>query len=350
LVVIAIIAILIGLLVPAVQKVREAAARTQCQNNLKQIGLAAMNYESTYKVLPPGGNLSPKSVNVNPGAVSSPPWAGPYVGCLAYLLPYVEQQNVYNLLYASPYGPGTGPGVAGSQGGGLFKVNTTAGAWAYNNGPPFSSDGNNTSNFSTNGIQVCNTQISTFVCPSDNAQDSGLTAAPNGGPVDFYWTESGSVWIDYVFDTPGFGHELGAANYIACAGYLGSFSGNYGPTGATYSPGIYYANSRTKMTAITDGTSNTIAFGETLAGTATGTRDFRLTWMGSGSMPTGWGMSTTPDWFNFSSKHTGIVQFAFGDGSVRVIAVSGAARGTTPFLYASGANDGQVVDFGSLGQ
>jgi hypothetical protein len=184
------------------------------------------------------------------------------------------------------------------------------------------------------------------VCPSDNAQDAPV----NGGPVDFYWCESGSVWIDYLYDTPGFGHELGATNYIACAGYLGSFSGNYGPTGATYSPGIYYANSRTKMTAITDGTSNTIAFGETLAGTMTGTRDFRLTWMGAGSMPTGWGMSTTPDWFNFSSKHTGIVQFAFGDGSVRVISVSGAARGTPAFLYASGANDGQVVDFGSLGQ
>src|ERR1700733_7853871 len=117
LVVIAIIAILIGLLVPAVQKVREAAARAQCQNNLKQIGLASLNYESTYKNLPPGGNLSPQSVNVNPGAVSAPPWAGPYTGCLAYLLPYIEQQNVYNLLYASPYGPGTGPGVLGSQGG-----------------------------------------------------------------------------------------------------------------------------------------------------------------------------------------------------------------------------------------
>jgi prepilin-type N-terminal cleavage/methylation domain-containing protein/prepilin-type processing-associated H-X9-DG protein len=85
LVVIAIIAVLIGLLVPAVQKVREAAARLQCQNNLKQIGLALHNYHNANKVFPPGFTAI-----AGPGGDVSPGW-----GWAFYILPYIEQGNLF---------------------------------------------------------------------------------------------------------------------------------------------------------------------------------------------------------------------------------------------------------------
>src|SRR5262245_56182099 len=89
LVVIAIIAILIGVLLPAVQKVREAAARAKCQNNLKQLALAAHNYENVYERFPPLLGTTPYD-GTSFSSINSIPWA--------YLIaPFLEQDSLYHL-------------------------------------------------------------------------------------------------------------------------------------------------------------------------------------------------------------------------------------------------------------
>ncbi|MDA0835947.1 MAG: DUF1559 domain-containing protein [Planctomycetota bacterium] len=94
LVVIAIIAVLIALLLPAVQQAREAARRTQCRNNIKQLGLALHNYLDTHKVFPPGVIWnSPTSL-----------FTGPRTPMLVFLLPYIDQSNTYNLVNFSVAG------------------------------------------------------------------------------------------------------------------------------------------------------------------------------------------------------------------------------------------------------
>src|SRR5712691_7055240 len=97
LVVIAIIAVLIGLLLPAVQKVREAANRIKCSNNMKQLGLAAHHYHDNYEHLPPGIGYYP-------------PASGAFGTYFFHLLPYVEQDNLYrSALGPVPFPPPDGP-------------------------------------------------------------------------------------------------------------------------------------------------------------------------------------------------------------------------------------------------
>src|SRR5438309_1036820 len=137
LVVIAIIAILIGLLVPAVQKVREAAARIQCENNLKQIGLATHAYHDTYRRFPSGLNLPistqsgaafPTNALVKNGTIGPPPVPGMFISWAEAILPFIEQANLQK------------------------NLNLTQREFVNCNGP------------NSTGAQV----VQIFLCPSDN--------------------------------------------------------------------------------------------------------------------------------------------------------------------------------------
>ena len=330
LVVIAIIAILIGLLLPAVQKVREAAARMTCSNNLKQIALASMNYESGYGVLPPGW----VSGGSNYGTYGSYP--GSSVGTLGYLLPYMEQDNVFKL-FPTPNFNTTAP--IGSA---------SLPPWAYAT-PPYSSDGNITGPLP--GVEA---KIKPYTCPADDP--NVIIPVGQGGMIDVMAAgdnctgafNSASVCIDYIYDLTGtFGpRQPGGTNYVPCAGGLGEYTGRANTTFYLY-PGIYYRNSKTKLTSITDGTSNTLAFGETIGSVAipNSSSKFHHSWMGASGMPVAYGLPsgfTTANWYQFSSKHTGgIVQFSFGDGSVRGLRPSISAL---TYRGLAGIADGLVIN------
>jgi prepilin-type N-terminal cleavage/methylation domain-containing protein len=356
LVVIAIIAILVGLLLPAVQKVRDAAARASCQNNLHQLGLAAHDYHSALSCLPPGCNVSPYcNANGTFGAL----YAGSYMGCLAYLLPYIEGGNIYNIFLqnvaaaeATPGGGGTmyTTGVIDQYA--PFRINTTFAAWAYSF-PPF-----NTSN--PNGViafpQAATFHVKVYECPADN-----VYLPLSQGPIDAYFmapyppgsTNPAAItqYIDYLADPYGQAggntNQLGRGNYVGVGGTLPSTMGGF--------LGCMGTSTSTRFTEIVDGTSNTMMFGETLAGQSFGQRDFALCWMGAGSLHTDYELVDPSYWWNFSSRHTAVVQFCFGDGSVRPITKVGpnANYWSTrwyAFQGAGGMADLSTFDFTQLGQ
>jgi prepilin-type N-terminal cleavage/methylation domain-containing protein len=306
LVVIAIIAILIGLLVPAVQKVREAAARLQCSNNLKQIGLAAHAYHDAHRTLPPGYHgPSPNIHYPNMGwqTTGNPKW----VGVMVYLLPYLEQNNIYRQLKT-------------------MTDSSYTGTWWQTN-PDWT---------------MAHSQIPVFLCPSDPVAPGGISGSPSGSAALMHsyasrfpqWAE-GAVMSYFPGVT-----DLGKSNYVGVAGtsYADACpsppgAANGGPK-ADYSKyvGIFTNRSKITLQAISDGTSNTWMFGEGYGGAVPGTRDFQWTWMGTGAIATFQGLRPGTDalpagdvndtrcsWSTFSSAHTGIVQFCYGDGSVRQV-------------------------------
>ncbi len=310
LVVIAIIAVLIGLLVPAVQKVRDAAARIQCANNLAQLGKAAHNYQSTYGTLPPGYLGPMPNLAAIQGTYNNQNYGyqGQYVGALALLLPYVEQDNVYRVMTA---------GVPNDY------LSVTA---VYN---PWWTTGST--------VQACFTNIKSFLCPADTATASqtviiGLTtyAVPGGVEIDAPYTTTTTV---------------GRTNYVGVAGFAGQASGQY--------QGVFTNRTPVSLAQLTgaDGASNTLMFGECAKANVGGTTTAH-SWMGSGALWTARGTVSQPgnQWDAFTSNHSSVVQFCYADGSVHGIFKGlTSGNGYAYFVFASGWADGQVVDFSNIG-
>lgn len=270
LVVIAIIAILIGLLLPAVQKVREAAARMSCSNNIKQIVLSTHSYHDSFGKFPSNG----------PGATYS--MSGPDWSWLSKILPYIEQQNLYNSLGIPTANLGNQPLLA--------------------------------------------TNIKTFNCPSDsqsslprqNCADIGSNNGVGVGQTN-YKGVCGANW-DWGSSDPSplntptnNGLDQGNGIFYRTDGQPGT--SGHGPL---------------TMVAITDGTSNTFMVGEDIpsknqwcawpyANAATGTCAIPL----NNAMLAGQaGYNSIGDWpdiYSFRSYHTNGANFGFADGSIEYI-------------------------------
>jgi hypothetical protein len=305
-VVIAIIAILIALLVPAVQKVREAAARTQCINNLKQIGLACHNYHDAVKVMPPGylGPLPRELTSANLGL-------GQNVSFMPFILPYIDQGSVSSQMLA-------GAGLPSDY----FSVNAQYAVW-YGGAYPSVSN-------------AAFAQIPTFICPMDTPY-----ASTGGTFIRYYYYStynSSTGAITTNFGGSATASNVGRTSYAGVAGLTGAFS-----TFSAYE-GILSNRSQTRLSNISDGTSNTLMVGEINGAYSGGSRLYSFSWMAAPALFTSGGLGTTmtnQTYKQFSSPHQGIVMFVFGDGSVRALQESIDANS---FAYLSGCSDGKLVD------
>ncbi|WP_206107653.1 DUF1559 domain-containing protein [Paludisphaera rhizosphaerae] len=211
LVVIAIIAVLIALLLPAVQAAREAARRSQCVNNLKQIGLGMHNYHSSIGSFPPGQTVSAHLIGYSGGYAGWTEWSAH-----AMMLPYLEQGTLYSAINFSFCG-----GYDAGQ-----QINKTG--WTA--------------------------LLSVFMCPSDGNNGKGTVSAGTGQPNTNSYRGSIGTTSSRWEQWPG---------YSSCRPdpFFGS-----PPNCNPYSSGVFMYYAVNGIRDITDGSSNTIAFAESLVG------------------------------------------------------------------------------------
>src|SRR5262245_13283213 len=301
LVVIAIIAVLIGLLLPAVQKVREAANRMKCANNLKQLSLGMHNFHDTYSCLPWGRSK---------GALDSPTWA-------VIILPFIEQQALWNR-FTDPVIDGTSyPMITRPQSG----------------APQFVTHNLIRGQFRDTGAMK--TPVGLFLCPSRRSTPNTVSET-----VTISTSSTEGICGDY-------GVNYGSGTSMS--------TGNNGVFRWSIDSSVFGI----KVTDITDGSSNTLLIGEkhvrptdfgkaTTDGTTLDGNDFCIYisqyWVTSGRKAgTGFPLALSP--FDtpagqFGSAHPGVVQFAFADG--RVAALRASVPGSTLALLAA-RDDGQVI-------
>lgn len=289
LVVIGIIGLLMALLLPAVQRVREAANAMLCASNLRQLAIASHTFHADYKKLPAGmyNTLSQPT-----GYLAN---EGPYVGVITALLTYIEMDNVRKGIVnpSSPSPPRP-----------TLAISATS-----NCGAPWWTASENIA------PEIAQLKLGVLKCPSDTVDETANNV--------HLATIAADAYSMFPSALPGSG-AFGRTNY-------------FGVAGMTYETSPYRTfdgilMNRTQLTlgqiTVKDGTSNTLLFGESM-GTIdpSNQRSDVFCWMGAGSLTTHRGLSVRgrpginggPTYERFSSVHAAGVQFAMADGSVRTL-------------------------------
>jgi prepilin-type N-terminal cleavage/methylation domain-containing protein len=349
LVVIAIIGVLVALLLPAIQAAREAARRAQCQNNLKQLGLGALNHEGTYGFYPTGGWSYDWGPDPDRGFGKDQPGGWPY-----NLLPFIEQGNLHRL--------GSGTAYAGSAREAALTQLWTTNVSAYRCPSRGASDLQfadfNDVNVKNAGIYPSTIGKATGVFKTDYAANTGTTDESDG----YIWFNGASSALngDYSGAETSFATKLKNAPMDFCGETPASaFQVNW----VHYcQDGVIYIRSETEIRNIPDGTSNTYLIGEKYVmpeayGGSVGDTENQGAYIGFDwdnqrtAHNTIWG--TDPELRqpradrsgydstdNFGSAHPAIFHMVYCDGSVQAISYD-----VDPFIHSYGANrlDGKTV-------